>query len=227
MTSKPPAATRIHLVRHGETVMNVQVRFRGLRDVPLNERGRQQATETARHLASAGVNAVYTSPLGRAREVADAILRASGIPKAISLDLLANLDYGEWEGLTREECAERDPEIYALYAHDPDSAFCPGGETLSSAADRIMAALREIGRQRPGESVAAVSHGVMLRLAVLRVLGARDGDWQFAIPMGSSLGFDVIGDQVTTVSDLDLTRPDPRKGALPTMQPAVRTRSGG
>ena len=45
----------------------------------------------------------------------------------------------------------------------------------------------------------------MLRLAILRVLGARGGDWQFAIPMGSSLGFEVSGEQALAVSDLDLT----------------------
>ena len=226
MTSNSSAATRIHLVRHGETVMNVQVRFRGLADVPLNDRGRMQAAEVAEHLSTVGISAVYTSPLGRAREVADEIVRASGTAEAVSLDLLANLDYGEWEGLTREECAERDAAAYELYAHDPENAYCPGGETLASAADRVMAGLREIGRRHPGESVAAVSHGVMLRLAILRVLGARGGDWQFAIPMGSALGFEVVGEQVAAVSDLDLTRPDPRKGALPTLQPA-EARSGG
>ena len=94
----------------------------------------------------------------------------------------------------------------------PRTPTAPVARRLRSAADRVMAGLREIGRQHPGESVAAVSHGVMLRLAILRVLGARGGDWQFAIPMGSSLGFEVIGDRVTAVSDLDLTRPDPAQG---------------
>ena len=208
-------ACRIHLVRHGETVMNVQVRFRGLLDVPLNERGRQQALDTAQRLKSAGLSAVYTSPLGRAREVAVAVAEACELSPVRDLDLLVNLDYGEWEGLTREECADRDPQLYELYARHPDEAFCPGGETLANAADRVVAAFLEIARQHPGEAVAAVSHGVMLRLAVLRVLGERDGDWQFAIPMGSSLVFDVVGDEIRMVSGLDITRPDPRKGALP------------
>lgn len=210
-----PGPCRIHLVRHGETVMNVQVRFRGVLDVPLNDRGRQQAVDTAHRLADAGLSAVYSSPLGRAVEVAEAITATCRLGPVRRSELLINLDYGEWEGLTREECAHRDPEIYELYARHPEEAWCPGGETLASAADRAVAALREIGRSHPGESVAAVSHGVMLRLAVLRVLGDRGTDWQFAIPMGSSLVFDVDGDRIEMISGLDLTRPDPRKGALP------------
>ena len=78
MRDHPPAAgaassraCRIHLVRHGQTIMNTQVRFRGRLDVPLNEVGRAEAREAARALVGAGLVAVYTSPLGRAREVAE------------------------------------------------------------------------------------------------------------------------------------------------------------
>jgi broad specificity phosphatase PhoE len=195
--------------------MNVQVRFRGLLDVPLNDRGRQQAADTAERLASAGLTAVYSSPLGRAREVAREIERVCQLGPVTVLDDLVNLDYGDWEGLTREECSLRDPYAYALYANQPDDAWCPGGETLANAAARVMAALREIGRRHPGESVAAVSHGVILRLAALRALGARDTDWQFAIPMGSSLVFDVLDGEVEMSQIPDFTRPDPHKGALP------------
>ena len=213
--TRRPEACRIHLVRHGETVMNVQVRFRGVLDVPLNARGRQQALDTAQRLTGAQLAAVYSSPLGRALEVAEAIAAACALGIVRTSHLLVNLDYGEWEGLTREECAARDPEAYELYARHPEEAWCPGGETVASAADRAIEALREIGRRHPGETVAAVSHGVMLRLAVLRVLGQRDADWQFAIPMGSSLVFDVTSNEIEMVSGLDITRPDPRKGALP------------
>ena len=97
-----------------------------------------------------------------------------------------NLDYGAWEGLTKEEAAQVDSEAWANYLADPERAVCPEGEAVCEAADRVIAALRAIARQHPGESVAAVSHGVMLRLAVLRVAGASDSDWQFAIPTGSA-----------------------------------------
>ena len=175
---------RIHLVRHGQTVMNAQVRFRGRLEVPLNDVGRSEAREAARALVGAGLVSVYTSPLGRAREVAEAIAVKNGVGSVRAQPGLMNLDYGAWEGLTKEESAQVDPEAWANYLADPERAVCPEGEAVSEAADRVIAALRAIAREHPGQSVAAVSHGVMLRLAVLRVAGASDGDWQFAIPTG-------------------------------------------
>jgi broad specificity phosphatase PhoE len=207
---------RIQLVRHGQTVMNVEHRFRGLLDIPLSEVGRAEAWNAARRLAGIGVSAVYTSPLGRAREVAHAICSATGIAAADDLGDLLNLDYGRWEGLTREECAEADPDEWECYALDPERAACPGGESLGSAADRVVNALRTIGRRHPGETVAAVSHGVMLRLAVLRVAGPFEGDWQFDLPTGSAIAFEVEGDRVSLASPLDrsIAKKEPLTAAL-------------
>jgi broad specificity phosphatase PhoE len=215
----PPApaaerqACRIHLVRHGQTIMNAQVRFRGRLDVPLNEVGRAEAQEAARALQGAGLVAVYTSPLGRAREVAEAIAVKNGVGAVRDQPDLINLDYGAWEGLTKEEAAAVDPVAWAAYVGVPEEAVCPEGEAVALAADRVVAGLRAIARQHPGQSVAAVSHGVMLRLAVLRVAGASDADWQFAMPTGKAIVFDVDGDQITLVSDVDRSKSDPRKSA--------------
>jgi broad specificity phosphatase PhoE len=199
--------------------MNAQVRFRGRLEVPLNEVGRAEARQAGRALVGAGLVSVYTSPLGRAREVAEAIAVASGVGSVRVQSDLMNLDYGAWEGLTKEEAAQVDADAWANYVADPERAVCPEGEAVSVAADRVIAALRAIAGRHPGESVAAVSHGVMLRLAVLRVAGASDSDWQFAIPTGSAIVFDVDGDEIRIVSDLDRTKSDPRKssGAPPTL----------
>jgi len=194
---------RLHLVRHGQTLMNVENRFRGRRDVPLSTIGRAEAWGAARRLSGLGLSVVYTSPLGRAREVAEAIAAASELADVREHDGLVNLEYGRWEGLTREECADADPALWRLYADDPERAICPDGESLAAAADRVVGALRGIGRAHPGETVAAVSHGVMLRLAVLRVEGPSDDDWQFELPTGSSLAFEIDGDAITLVSPLD------------------------
>jgi broad specificity phosphatase PhoE len=187
--------------------MNVENRFRGVRDVPLSEIGRAEAWQTANSVTRTGIAVVYTSPLGRAREVADAIVSSCELPAACELDDLLNLDYGRWEGLTREECSHADPAEWALYVEDPEQAVCPGGESVAAAADRILAALRTIGSAHGGETVAAVSHGVMLRLAVLRVAGPSEHDWQFDIPTGSGLSFDVEGGKITLVSTLDRSVP--------------------
>jgi broad specificity phosphatase PhoE len=215
--STAPAASRracrIHLVRHGQTIMNARVRFRGRLNIPLNEVGRAEAQEAARALLGSGLVAVYTSPLGRAREVAEAIAVKNGVGGVREQPDLINLDYGAWEGLTKEESAAVDATAWAAYTGDPEAAVCPEGEAVSAAADRVIAALRAIARSHPGQSVAAVSHGVMLRLAVLRIAGASDADWQFAMPTGKAIVFDVDGDEITLVSEVDRSKSDPVKAA--------------
>src|SRR5919201_3577840 len=166
--TRDSGACRVYLVRHGRTVMNVQIRFRGRIDIALDEKGREEAWLAAHNLANAGLAAAYTSPLGRAREVARAIADVTGVPVEDHPGLL-NLDYGEWEGLTKDECAELDPDAWRLYRESPDEAVCPRGEALTTAADRVIDALRTIGRRHRGQAVAAVTHGVMVRLALHRV----------------------------------------------------------
>jgi len=205
--------TLVYLVRHGRTALNAAVRFRGRMDVPLDQVGRQEAREVAEILARTGVSAVYSSPLSRARDVAGAIALESGLGSYEVLFELTNVDYGAWEGLTKDECADRDPELFYAYANDPERAFCPGGEALAHAAGRVVSALRTIGERRPGETVAAVTHGAMVRLAALRVGGREGSDWQFYLPTGSLTVFEVEDGEVRLLESADRRLPDPIKGA--------------
>src|SRR5919201_10067 len=143
---------RLYLVRHGRTVMNAEVRFRGRLEVPLDAVGRAEALATARQLSGAGLSAVYTSPLARAREVAMAVAAAAKLERVDDHHGLNNLDYGAWEGLTKEECAAHDADAFRLYADAPEEAACPDGEALAVAADRMVDPLYEICPQHPGQS---------------------------------------------------------------------------
>jgi len=191
----------IHMVRHGQTILNREVRFRGRRDVPLNDVGRSEAIAAGHMLRPEGIGAVYSSPLGRALEVGTAIATASNLDKVEPWEDLVNVDYGRWEGLTIEESDEVDPAAWEAYKNDPENAQCPGGEKLIAAADRVVRALRAIGAAHPGQSVAAVSHGVMLRLAVLMVAGPVTEDWQFKISTGGSIVFAVTNGEIRLVTD--------------------------
>lgn len=193
----------IHLVRHGQTILNREIRFRGQRDVPLNRTGRREAIAAGIELAEARVQAVYSSPLTRALEVGTAIAAASGLTDVEPVDDLLNLDYGRWEGLTKEESRAVDPEAWSRYQEDPERAHCPGGESLVAAADRVVRALMSIGERHAGQTVAAVSHGVMLRLAVLRIAGPITQNWQFSIPTGGSLTFEIEGGEIRLVTEID------------------------
>ena len=184
--------TLIYMVRHGQTVWNVDKRFRGTIDVPLNEKGRTDARRVAERLAAVGLAAVYTSPLSRAREVAGAIAGAAGLQGTSDLDGLLNLDYGEWHGLTKDECATRDPHAWRRYRESPEQARCPGGEALADAAERVTAALVDLSQRHAGGAVAAVSHGVMVRLAALRAGYASGGDWEIPLDTGSATAFHVM-----------------------------------
>lgn len=202
MTATDETTTIVHLVRHGQTILNVDVRFRGRRDVPLNDKGRREAIAAGVMLKDSNIAAVYSSPLTRAFEVGTAIASASGLHEVVGLDNLVNLDYGRWEGLTSGESKDVDPVAWDKYCNDPDAAACPGGESLIAAGDRVVRALKEMHERNPGQSVAAVSHGVMLRLAVRRIWGNVEPDWQFKISTGGSLVFAVTGDDIKLVSDV-------------------------
>lgn len=195
----------IHLLRHGQTVLNPEIRFRGQRELPLSRTGRREALAAARTLAEDRVDAVYASPLSRALEVGTAIAAASGLDDVIEHEGLTNLDYGRWEGLTRGECRDVDPDAWNRYLTDPEHAHCPGGESLAAAADRVVRALTEIGERHAGKTVAAVSHGVMLRLAVLRIAGPITANWQFALPTDGSITFEIEDGDIRLVTEIPNT----------------------
>jgi broad specificity phosphatase PhoE len=188
--------SRIHLVRHGTTELNVQQRYRGRLEVALDEQGWADAHAAAAALRETGLTAVYTSPLRRARDTAITIAEAAGIEDVVDAPDLTNLDYGLWEARTKQEAAQIDAEAFARYLEFAEGSYCPGGEQLDAAADRMVAALLEIGRRHPGEQVAAISHAAMVRLALVRTTGRPREDWRQALPNGSITVFDVDGDRL-------------------------------
>src|SRR6202162_5572513 len=130
-TTRSKALTcRLYLVRHGTTTMNVENRYRGRRDVPLDAQGYQDAVDAARFLGSRGISAVYTGPLRRNIATAQIIADAAGVPAYRVLHGLISLDYGVWEDMTAEEAAIDDPAAFSLYRTSPLECVCPNGERL-------------------------------------------------------------------------------------------------
>jgi broad specificity phosphatase PhoE len=180
-----PGTCLLYLVRHGTTTLNVENRYRGRRDIPLDAQGYQDAVDAARCLSGAGLAAVYTSPLRRAIATAQIIADEASVPDLRILHGLTNVDYGVWEGMTAEEAAMFDPEAFALYRTAPHRAACPLGERLSDAQDRMMEALRLIAGRHAGEAVVAVTHAVMIRLAFVQISGISDESWRRPVGRGS------------------------------------------
>ena len=130
-------------------------------DSPLGEKGRMQAQALARALSSVRLDAVYTSPLLRARQTAQALTDAP-----IVLDELTELDGGEWDGLPFSEIRARYPGFFADRAKRPSP---PGGETDEAGAARGLRALQIIA-DGPGKTLAAVAHASLNRLILSAVL---------------------------------------------------------
>lgn len=175
----------IFLVRHGQTTLNAEGRFRGRRDVPLDDRVFVQAAEASRGLVGTGVTAVYTSPLRRTVQTAEFVADACGA-RIIALDDLIDLDHGWWEGLTPEEAAERDPEEFRRFQEDPRRAAAPGGETMAAVEGRVLGALWSIAARHERMSVAAVSHEIPIRLVIGALAGIDNSSfWDVVVPTGS------------------------------------------
>lgn len=162
--------TDLTLVRHGETVWHAEHRYAGSSDVPLTDRGRQQAERLAGWAKQADLDAVWTSPLARAHDTADVVARATGLD-ARADERLAELDYGEAEGLTSTEMTERFGETRQAFEQDPVAHHLPGGEDPRHAVDRLMACLTSLADEYPDGRVLVVAHGTAKRLVLCHLLG--------------------------------------------------------
>lgn len=162
--------TELILVRHGETDWNVQGRFQGQSDPPLNEQGLAQAGKLTLELAGEKVGAVYTSDLQRARQTAEILARSLGAPLRID-PRLREIHQGKWEGMVVEEIRRGYPQEFARRAADPLASVPPGGESVRRVQQRALEAAGEIVARHPAEKVVIVSHGLVLALIRIHFLG--------------------------------------------------------
>jgi broad specificity phosphatase PhoE len=196
ITKKATDVCTLFLVRHGTTTMNVQNRYRGRRDIPLDAQGYQDAVDAAIRLSGEGLSAVYTGPLRRTISTAQIIADEARVPDIRILHGLINVDYGAWEGLTSQEAEMYDPVAFERYRVSPATAVCPNGERLSDAQRRIMEAIALIGQRHRGETVAAVTHAVVIRLAVFDIEHINGEEWRIPLGRGSVTRFDVGSDGI-------------------------------
>jgi broad specificity phosphatase PhoE len=162
--------TRLILVRHGETDWNVEGRWQGQSDVPLNARGQQQAEQVARVLAGYGLSAIYSSDLARASLTAEAIAQATGLPVHRE-SRLREIDQGEWQGMLIGDIQARYADTFRRRLSDPWMVAPPGGETALQVRQRVLSAVDEILHRHTGETVAVVSHGFSLAVIIAHYRG--------------------------------------------------------
>lgn len=160
----------LYMVRHGQTASSRENRFTGSSDPPLTAVGEEMAQAFARAYASVAWEAIYTSPMLRARQTADPLSRLSGVPTTLE-DGLKEISYGEWEGLRQEEVKQRWPEAFEYWADDVASRGTPGGETAFHVAARAMRVVEAIRCRHHQGNVLIVSHKATLRVITCALLG--------------------------------------------------------
>ena len=173
--------TRLCLIRHGQTGWNLEGRYQGQSNVPLNEKGRDQARTLARQLPGQHFTAIYTSDLQRAKETAEIITEFVHLPITPE-PRLREIDQGEWEGQLVEVIKARYTELWQQHTVDPAGIRPPGGETVQEVAIRVHAALDDIVRLHPSGCVLIVSHGLAIATIICKVQGIPLGQAYSVIP---------------------------------------------
>ena len=162
------SATTTLLIRHAHTDAIGHWLCGRAAGVHLSAEGHAQADRLGRALSSIPLAAIYTSPLERAAETADALARYQAVPVQ-KCDALSEIEFGAWTGQRFAEL-ERDAE-WRTFNERRSQAIVPGGERPQEVQARILAALQKLGAAHTGHTIAVVSHGDVLRFAVLHYAG--------------------------------------------------------
>jgi 2,3-bisphosphoglycerate-dependent phosphoglycerate mutase len=159
--------THFYLIRHGRTAWNNEDRLQGWADPPLDDIGLVQAGALAARLHAVAFDALYSSPLLRARQTAETLAQPHGLP--LTLDgRLRERSVGDWTGLTLDEARAQAPDRFHA---DWRQAGAPGGEAQAALTARVAAVFEEIVAARPASTVAVVSHGGALSAVLAHLLG--------------------------------------------------------
>jgi alpha-ribazole phosphatase len=166
------ATTTVWLIRHAATE-SMEGRCYGWHDVPLSQHGIGQAENLARQLAQSRLDAVYASPLHRALETAR-ILAAPHDASVETIQGLAEIHFGDFEGLSYEQIQARFPGIYHQWMDQPTTVSFPNGEEFQTLQRRALAALSSILPRHAGKSIAVVTHAGVVRILLAHALGIPD-----------------------------------------------------
>jgi len=162
--------TRVYLVRHGATDLTAEDRFAGSSEVPLSEEGCRQVSALAERLRCDVLDGIYASPMGRTMETARIIATPHGCDVRPEHDL-REIDYGHWEGRTRDEIEQDFASEYDAWQEDPLTVAPVGGESGVQVLARALPVMRRIVQLHRHRSVLVVSHKGTNRLLISSLLG--------------------------------------------------------
>lgn len=170
-TGTTGSPTRLLMLRHGQTELSAQGRYSGRADPPLTELGERQSAAAAARLARVdGVVAVVSSPLLRARQTAEPVAAALGVPLRLH-DGLTEADFGAWDGLTFAEASARDPELHTRWLTDT-SVAPPGGESMDAVHRRVRRVRDQLIAEHGAATLVVVSHVTPIKSLLRMALDA-------------------------------------------------------
>jgi probable phosphoglycerate mutase len=162
--------TLVYLIRHGETLWNIEKRLQGQLDSPLTGDGLLQASMLAGRFSSVRFDAVYSSDLGRARQTAEIISSRSNHVAVTFDDRIRERHFGCFQGLTWEEITEKFPEEAAEELAGNPMNCVPGGESKQQLLSRAIAFFEDIALRHTNQKILIVSHGGILNAWTRHVL---------------------------------------------------------
>lgn len=147
---------KLYAARHGETQWNLEDKVCGRTDLPLTERGQQQALALAEKVGNLDIDLIIASPMLRARQTAAASAEKWGIPMIVDKRLIEQ-DYGIYEGLSRFDAGFLNNKRLFAFRY-------PGGESMMDVAARVYSLIDDVKRDYPDKNVLLVCHGGVCRL---------------------------------------------------------------
>jgi len=172
----PPAMTTVLLVRHGQTPSTGKILPGRAKGLHLADAGREQAERAAARIAELPkVDAVYTSPMERARETAAPITAATGVRAKVDRGL-NECDFGEWTGASLRSLMKK--KEWGTVQRSPSSFRFPGGESFTEMQHRIVTTLDRLREAHPGGTVVCVSHADPIKAALAHALGSHLDQFQ-------------------------------------------------
>ena len=198
--------SRIILVRHGETNWNKEGRFQGQIDIPLNEKGKDQASKASKYLEEIKFTKAFSSSMKRPYETAKIILKKNNI-KIEKIQSLVEISHGLWEGKLEEEIKLSWPEMLKNWHEKPESVTMPNGESIKQVSERTISAWNQIcNSQQENDTTLLVAHDAVNKTLICHILGLSYSDiWMIKQGNGGITVIDIFKNKNNVLSSLNIT----------------------
>lgn len=188
----------IYLARHGQTEANLNHLWQGQSgDDLLNQTGKLQAKKLAEYFGDKEIKHIFASPLKRAHETAEIVAETLNLKVEID-DLLMEMNYGDFEGMTMFEIEDSEyGELYHKWRTDPQGTKFPDGESFEDLLARAQKIIEKYFYAE--ENILLVSHEDMIRGIIVTASGRPNEFWMPAIANTSVTTFKDVGDKIETI----------------------------